>query len=602
MKMPDFDRAFPPTPDRVREAVERGFQRAQRRARLRRAFLSGASIAAALLIVFGIVRFARPRAAARPPILSPLAQSQSEAEPGRIARATDAPAPQSSAARVEAAVASPAPTEAPSAPQSAAAPAEIAEASPAPTEAASSPAPTEAATEAPAGEDMQVVIDAALPDDAASWVAGEEAFNAAVVGELPLYEADAPTEVYADLTVYYTPNGNFCHLDAYCSGMSGAQPHSYAEAVAAMKPACPYCFDLALPAADALSAPDSEADPVYVDPYNDYFHRSPDCFGASALSICSLADARAMEKRACPYCLSELCGEDDAGPARYVNAEAAQYYHESPDCPDLGDDARIMGEAVAQAQGMTRCPRCASAMPEHCALFDKAFGEPLGVGLNELYFGDLLSTEWNESFSYRAVYERSFQMDGATCWHMISEGYGFFPIYYRPAGAALDAHLCIDLLRLPVEQRRRLEARYRVSNMYDLSLRAQSYSENTDIYALCVYFDEAGEISGYQLGIHSFDPSGQAFGRIGYRIGPDGAYYPYDYGPAREADAAGEPYPRLADANAIYFYTPGGEYYHAANDCSNMENAAVHSDAEALVSGKSPCPVCLANAAASDAR
>lgn len=41
------------------------------------------------------------------------------------------------------------------------------------------------------------------------------------------------------------------------------------------------------------------------------------------------------------------------------------------------------------------------------------------------------------------------------------------------------------------------------------------------------------------------------------------------------------------------YFTNGGKYYHAAQDCGGMMGAQKGSEDEALALGKSPCPVCL---------
>lgn len=43
----------------------------------------------------------------------------------------------------------------------------------------------------------------------------------------------------------------------------------------------------------------------------------------------------------------------------------------------------------------------------------------------------------------------------------------------------------------------------------------------------------------------------------------------------------------------VYYYTEEGQFYHADAHCSGMMNAREHSLADALHSGKQPCPVCV---------
>ena len=50
--MNNLDRAFPPTPDCVREAIQAGCRRGQRRRRARRALYACTAVAAALLVTW----------------------------------------------------------------------------------------------------------------------------------------------------------------------------------------------------------------------------------------------------------------------------------------------------------------------------------------------------------------------------------------------------------------------------------------------------------------------------------------------------------------------------------------------------------------------
>ena len=47
------------------------------------------------------------------------------------------------------------------------------------------------------------------------------------------------------------------------------------------------------------------------------------------------------------------------------------------------------------------------------------------------------------------------------------------------------------------------------------------------------------------------------------------------------------------DGVGVVYYTPGGVYYHLAEDCSGMQNASAHSVATANADGKKPCPTCF---------
>ena len=51
----------------------------------------------------------------------------------------------------------------------------------------------------------------------------------------------------------------------------------------------------------------------------------------------------------------------------------------------------------------------------------------------------------------------------------------------------------------------------------------------------------------------------------------------------------------LNEGTPFLYYTKGGTYFHRLSNCSNMLNAETHALQEAFASGKSPCPVCLAD-------
>ena len=91
------------------------------------------------------------------------------------------------------------------------------------------------------------------------------------------------------------------------------------------------------------------------------------------------------------------------------------------------------------------------------------------------------------------------------------------------------------------------------------------------------------------------DCGGQSLGRAltmeqalaeGYGACPDCAWNPLTlYESATVTEAS------IWD-NRVY-YTPGGMYYHLAEDCSGMQNASAHSISTANADGKKPCPACF---------
>ena len=58
-------------------------------------------------------------------------------------------------------------------------------------------------------------------------------------------------------------------------------------------------------------------------------------------------------------------------------------------------------------------------------------------------------------------------------------------------------------------------------------------------------------------------------------------------------DAVAAPGVAAGAGEAAVYFTEGGNYYHAASDCSGMVGARAGSEREAWEMGKRPCPVCL---------
>ena len=95
----------------------------------------------------------------------------------------------------------------------------------------------------------------------------------------------------ADSTYYVwaTPNGQYYHIDAACSGMQNAQQYPLSEMLSSKRPACPVCC------ADAEHT-------VYAEPGGQYFHSNSTCSGMTNPVQGILVNALAAGYQRCPIC------------------------------------------------------------------------------------------------------------------------------------------------------------------------------------------------------------------------------------------------------------------------------------------------------------
>ena len=161
---------------------------------------------------------------------------------------------------------------------------------------------------------------------------------------------DAPfTE--QDLTVYYTPKGQFFHRVFDCSGMENAQESTLAQAFSEYRQPCPVCLrvDLALYA-------DPEANP--------YYHVDHDCPGLKGLSAGTTdwASALSVGLTACPDCNALLVLMESLDPLyeeSYYATESGNYYHSDSNCSGMvGASLQLL--SLCESRGQKPCPVCVS--------------------------------------------------------------------------------------------------------------------------------------------------------------------------------------------------------------------------------------------------
>ena len=333
--MKDLHNAFPPTPERVEDAIYEGVRRARRRALMRRRLQRLAAAAAVVAVLVGAFSFLRGRV--RPDtVFGPGGQ-----------RALSGPAAQSASPRPTDAQPSPAPTQSASPDPTSALP------SPAPTQSASprptltpTPEPTEASqtrAEAPADGDLASVPE--LP----AIAAGEAADAPIATDEAPLAAVSPePTESYE------TPLPAMAQPSADAMELPAAEAEQLALSLGRYIASDPDAEAEALLAADPL-----EMGVCFSTDTGTWFHVESNCMNMTGAKQRTLREALAMGQDFCPACIS--FAKDDGDPA--WSREADEYYHASALCAGIEDEAEEAETALtlvsrARLQGKLPCPNC----------------------------------------------------------------------------------------------------------------------------------------------------------------------------------------------------------------------------------------------------
>lgn len=387
--MKDLDRAFPPTPECVEDAIYEGVRRARRRALMRRRLQRLAAAAAVVAVLVGAFSFLHERV--RPDAVS--GPSGQRALSGPVARSASPDPTDSLPSPAPTRSASPDPTsELPS-------PAPMQSASPRPTP-APTPEPTEASqtrAEVPADGDLSAVSDlpaiaegemadapirtdatlaTALPAPTESYEAflPTMALPSADTVELPAAEveqlalslgsyiasdayADAETTLSIDPLEYgfcfSTATGTWFHTDRNCMGMAGAQLRTLREALAMGQTFCPACIAFAAEDGDLAWGREEDA----------YYHASALCAGvedeaAEAETALTFVDrARLQGKLPCPNCVTLEQTTPAVLTGQLYCTSGGEWVHAQPNCNGM---RQPMGCTLAQAleMGKSICPVC----------------------------------------------------------------------------------------------------------------------------------------------------------------------------------------------------------------------------------------------------
>ena len=387
--MKDLDRAFPPTPECVEDAIYEGVRRARRRALMRRRLQRLAAAAAVVAVLVGAFSFLHERV--RPDAVS--GPGGQRALSGPVARSASPDPTDSLPSPEPTRSASPDPTsELPS-------PAPMQSASPRPTP-TPTPEPTEASqtrAEVPADGDLSAVSDlpaiaegemadapirtdatlaTALPAPTESYEAflPTMALPSADAVELPAAEveqlalslgsyvasdayADAETTLSIDPLEYgfcfSTATGTWFHTVRNCMGMAGAQLRTLREALAMGQTFCPACIAFAAEDGDLAWSREEDA----------YYHASSFCAGvedetAEAETALTFVDrARLQGKLPCPNCVTLEQTTPAVLTGQLYCTSGGEWVHAQPNCNGM---RQPMGCTLAQAleMGKSICPVC----------------------------------------------------------------------------------------------------------------------------------------------------------------------------------------------------------------------------------------------------
>ena len=332
--MKDLDRAFPPTPECVEDAIYEGVRRARRRALMRRRLQRLAAAAAVVAVLVGAFSFLHERV--RPDAVS--GPGGQRALSGPVARSASPDPTDSLPSPEPTRSASPDPTsELPS-------PAPMQSASPRPTP-TPTPAPTEASqtrAEVPADGDLSAVSD--LPA-----IAEGEMADAPIRTDATLATAlPAPTESYeAFLPTMALPSADAVELPA-------AEVEQLALSLGSYVASDPY-----VDAETILSIDPLEYGVCFSTDKGTWFHVESNCMNMTGAKQRTLREALAMGQAFCPACISFAKDDGDLAWSR----EEDVYYHASSFCAGVEDEAAEAETALtfvarARLQGKLPCPNC----------------------------------------------------------------------------------------------------------------------------------------------------------------------------------------------------------------------------------------------------
>ena len=288
----------------------------------------------------------------------------------------------------------------------------------------------------------------------------------------------------ADL-VYYNENGTYYHSDRSCQGMQNAKAHSRKDARSDRKSPCPLCLN------------------VYSTVNGKYFHLLPDCMGMIGAGLRSLEEASALGQTRCPVCLS---------PETVYCTPKGNYFHAFSACSGM-EGASPTDPETAWNAGKSPCPVCIIG-PSHAVLSQSGESEASGSGQSiALLHEQLFQTAFGFLPEAKAKgYRFEAYSSEPYCWHLTDgDNWPVNSALYTPGSDYDGYRLHLYSGAHPSVIRRIMEqvAVTPMMNMYSLAVQGlknhiinqgHSFSENDiDIQNILVKFDDAQRICGASI-------------------------------------------------------------------------------------------------------
>lgn len=141
----------------------------------------------------------------------------------------------------------------------------------------------------------------------------------------------------ADISVWMTGGGVYCHAEEHCSGMEGAMLVSLKHALLSGKEICPVCMERT----------------IWIDEDAQKWHWARNCSGMDGAQIRTLQPGEQPDLEGCPVCA--------AGGIPVRTSEHGSFYHWDELCTEFGsgkfNELQIM-ESEALKNGRRACPNC----------------------------------------------------------------------------------------------------------------------------------------------------------------------------------------------------------------------------------------------------
>ncbi|MEA4899950.1 MAG: hypothetical protein VB065_04395 [Eubacteriales bacterium] len=346
--------------------------------------------------------------------------------------------------------------------------------------------------------------------------------------------------------MFYIGSGKYYHKGSSCGTLSGLTPVSKQDAERQGKKPCPKCIGN-----------------VWATKPGKYYHKKPKCSGMTNAVLITEARAKADGKTKCPICYPGAAKGATKG-TRYYATPKGKNYHTDKTCGGMKHAVEISLE-TAKKRKQTPCPICVT-------------GKQVKAGI---YYATKTGKYYHVKSSCSGMKNAArisltvARKNGKTaCPVCIRPGAGKDPaagsaIYYATqAGKFYHKKATCGGMKGAKKVTRASAEKNGKKPCPDCleSLSIQVYATSGG-----KYYHRRANCSGMKNARHLSLATAKARGKTACPVC----------------------YPSAAAKNLYYFATKTGKYYHKNATCSGMKNASKLSLANALASGKQPCPVCL---------